>query len=157
MLSHAVMSVIQVFSSFVILSLASVFVSNGLPSVEMWFDHGEDWCCDLSKVGMVETIGFCQVMWHVMLKSAKDQILGVDISGQHVPPHVRYGTALGCNHLGKGFITRINLSDSQRSENTINTHKYNTIFWSSSRSYYNLGSYISDTTGGLKPKLYFRR
>jgi hypothetical protein len=28
-----------------------------------------------------------------MLKSAKDQILGVDTPGQHVPPHVRYGMA----------------------------------------------------------------
>jgi hypothetical protein len=47
------------------------------------------------------------------------------------------------NHLGKGSVARINLSDSRRSENTINTHKYNTIYWSSSRSYYNLGSRIS--------------
>jgi hypothetical protein len=31
--------------------------------------------------------------WHVVLKSAKDQILGVDTVGQHVPPHVRYGMA----------------------------------------------------------------
>jgi hypothetical protein len=61
------------------------------------------------------------------------------------------------NHLGKGFVTRINLSDSRWRENTINTHKYNTIFWSLSRSYYNLGSCISDTTRGLKPKLRFRR
>jgi hypothetical protein len=29
--------------------------------------------------------------WHVVLKSAQDQILGVDIPGQHVPPRVRYG------------------------------------------------------------------
>jgi hypothetical protein len=35
MLSHAVMSVIQVFPSFVILSLACVFVRDGLPSIEM--------------------------------------------------------------------------------------------------------------------------
>jgi uncharacterized membrane protein len=35
MLSHAVMSVVQVFPSFVMLSLACVFVSDGLPSVEM--------------------------------------------------------------------------------------------------------------------------
>jgi hypothetical protein len=91
MLSHAVISVIQVFPSFMMLSLTCVFMSNGLPSIEMWFDHGEDRCCDLSKVGMVETVGFRQVMWHVMLESAKDRILGVDILGQHVPPHVRYG------------------------------------------------------------------
>jgi hypothetical protein len=30
---------------------------------------------------------------HVVLKSAKDQILGVDTLGQHVPPHVLYGAA----------------------------------------------------------------
>jgi hypothetical protein len=42
---------------------------------------------------MVETVGFRQEMWLVMLESAKDRVLGVDIPGQHVPPHVRYGTA----------------------------------------------------------------
>jgi hypothetical protein len=41
----------------------------------------------------VETVGFRQVMRLVMLESAKDRILGVDITGQHVPPHVWYGTA----------------------------------------------------------------
>jgi hypothetical protein len=35
MLSHAVTSVIQVFPSFVMLSLACVFVNDGLPSIEM--------------------------------------------------------------------------------------------------------------------------
>jgi hypothetical protein len=39
----------------------------------------------------------------------------------------------------------INLSDSRRSENTINTHKYNTIYWSLSKSYYNLSSRINYT------------
>jgi uncharacterized membrane protein len=34
-LSHVVMSAVQVFPSFVMLSLASVFVRDGLPSVEM--------------------------------------------------------------------------------------------------------------------------
>jgi hypothetical protein len=29
---------------------------------------------------------------------------------------------------GRGSLTRINLSNSQRSENTMNTHKYNTIY-----------------------------
>jgi hypothetical protein len=52
---------------------------------------------------MVETVGIHQVLWLVMLKSAKDQILGVDTPGQQVPPRVRYGTtcllirdAVGC-------------------------------------------------------------
>jgi hypothetical protein len=74
-----------------------------LQSVKMWFDHGEDRCSGLSKVGMVETIGLCQVMWFVMLEYATDQILGVDTPGQHVPPRVRYETtcllirnAIGC-------------------------------------------------------------
>jgi hypothetical protein len=42
---------------------------------------------------MVETVGIHQVMWLVMLKSAKDRILGVDPLEQQVMPCVRYGTA----------------------------------------------------------------
>jgi hypothetical protein len=38
-------------------------------------------------------IGFCHVMWFVMLESAKDRVLGVDTPGQQVPPHVWYGMA----------------------------------------------------------------
>jgi hypothetical protein len=41
----------------------------------------------------VETVGIRQVMWFVMLESAKDRVIGVDTSGQQVPPHVRCGTA----------------------------------------------------------------
>jgi hypothetical protein len=91
MLSHAVMSDVQVFPSFVMSSLACDFVRDGLPSVEMWFDYGEDRCCGLSKVWMVETVGFRQVMWFVMLESTKDRILGVETPGQHVTPRVWYG------------------------------------------------------------------
>jgi hypothetical protein len=40
---------------------------------------------------MVEADGIRQVIWLVMLKSVKDRILGVDTSGQQVPPCVRYG------------------------------------------------------------------
>jgi hypothetical protein len=40
---------------------------------------------------MVETVGICQVMWMVMLKSAKDRVIGVDTPEQQVPPRVRYG------------------------------------------------------------------
>jgi hypothetical protein len=57
--------------------------------------------------------------------------------------HDTRATTLWQNHLEKGFIVRINLSDSQWSENTINTYKYNIIYWSSGRSYYNLCSRIS--------------
>jgi hypothetical protein len=41
---------------------------------------------------MVEAVGFRQVMWMVMLESAKDCVLGVDTLGQQVLPRVRYGT-----------------------------------------------------------------
>jgi hypothetical protein len=37
--------------------------------------------------------GFRQVMWLVMLKSAKYRIIGVDHPGHYVPPRVRHGTA----------------------------------------------------------------
>jgi hypothetical protein len=35
---------------------------------------------------MVETVGVHQVMWFVMLKSAKDRVIGVDTPGQQVLP-----------------------------------------------------------------------
>jgi hypothetical protein len=41
---------------------------------------------------MVEMVEIHQVMWFVMLESAKDRVIGVDTSGQQVPPRVRYGT-----------------------------------------------------------------
>jgi hypothetical protein len=85
------MRVVQVFPSLVMLSLACVFVRGGFPSIEIWFDPGEDRCCGLSKDRMEETVGFHQVMWLAMLESAKDRVLGVDTPGQHVPPRVLYG------------------------------------------------------------------
>jgi hypothetical protein len=42
---------------------------------------------------MVEMVGIRQVIWFVMLESAKDQVIGVDIPGQQLPPRVRYGMA----------------------------------------------------------------
>jgi hypothetical protein len=42
---------------------------------------------------MVETVGVCQVMWFVMLESAKDRVIGVDTLGQQVSPRVWYGMA----------------------------------------------------------------
>jgi hypothetical protein len=42
---------------------------------------------------MVETAGIRQVMWFVMLESAKDRVIGVDTPGQQVPPCGRYGMA----------------------------------------------------------------
>jgi hypothetical protein len=41
---------------------------------------------------MMETIGFRQVIWFIMLESAKDHVLGVDTPGQQMPPRVHYGT-----------------------------------------------------------------
>jgi hypothetical protein len=41
---------------------------------------------------MVATVGIHQIMWLVMLESAKDRVIGVDTPGQQVPPRVRYGT-----------------------------------------------------------------
>jgi hypothetical protein len=51
---------------------------------------------------MVLTVGFHQVMWIVMLESAKDRIGGVDTPGQHVQPHVRYGMA--CWLISKALV-----------------------------------------------------
>jgi hypothetical protein len=42
---------------------------------------------------MVETVGIYQVLWLVMLESAKDRVLRVDTPGQQVPPRVWYGIA----------------------------------------------------------------
>jgi hypothetical protein len=42
---------------------------------------------------MVEMVEIRQVIWLVMLESAKDRVSGVDTPGQHVPPRVRYRTA----------------------------------------------------------------
>jgi hypothetical protein len=43
-----------------------------------------------ARIGMMETVRIRQVMWFVMLKSAKDRVLGVDISRQQVSPRVQY-------------------------------------------------------------------
>jgi hypothetical protein len=41
---------------------------------------------------MVKMVRIRQVMWFVMLKSAKDRVIEVDTIGQQVSPHVRYRT-----------------------------------------------------------------
>jgi hypothetical protein len=67
---------------------------------------------------MVETAGIRQVMWFVMLESAKDRVIEVDTPGQQVPPRVRYGTtclliwdAVGSVHYSDeweiGVVTRL--------------------------------------------------
>jgi hypothetical protein len=42
---------------------------------------------------MVETVGIRQVIWFVMLESAKDRVIEVDTPGQWVTSYVWYGTA----------------------------------------------------------------
>jgi hypothetical protein len=42
---------------------------------------------------MVETVGIRQVVWFVMLESAKDRVIGLDTPRQQVMPRVRYGKA----------------------------------------------------------------
>jgi hypothetical protein len=67
---------------------------------------------------MLETVGICQEMWFVMLKSAKDRVIGVDTPGQHVLPRFRYGMAcllirdaMGCVSCSDewkiGIVTRL--------------------------------------------------
>jgi hypothetical protein len=77
--------------------------SIGLPSVVMWGDRGEIRCYGLSKVWNGGDGCDFHSLWLVMLESAKDRVIGVDIPGQQVPPPVRYGTtclliryAVGC-------------------------------------------------------------
>jgi hypothetical protein len=93
-LSHAVMSIVQVIPSYWcwvwLVLLLRVLVFHPLwcevtvlgVDVVIW-----------AWVGLVEMVGFCQVMWVIMLKSAKDQVLGVDTPGKQVLPRVRFGTA----------------------------------------------------------------
>jgi hypothetical protein len=94
MLSHAVMSVIQVFPSLwcwvwiVLLLRLLVFHPSWCELTVLRID-----VVVWAWVGMVEMVGFCQVMWFVMLESAKDWILGIDTPGQQVLPRVWYGTA----------------------------------------------------------------
>jgi hypothetical protein len=42
---------------------------------------------------MVETVRIRQVMWFVMLESAKHRVIAVDTPGQQMLPCVRYGMA----------------------------------------------------------------
>jgi hypothetical protein len=41
---------------------------------------------------MVGMVKIRQVMWFVMLESAKDRVIGVDTPGQQLSPCVQYGT-----------------------------------------------------------------
>jgi hypothetical protein len=57
---------------------------------------------------MVEMVGIRQVMWFIMLKSAKDRVIGVDTPGQQVPPRVRSGMA--CLII-RGAVGSVSCSD----------------------------------------------
>jgi hypothetical protein len=57
---------------------------------------------------MVETVGVRQMMWFVMLGSAKNRVIGVDTSGQQVPPRVRYETTC---LLIRGTVKSVPCSD----------------------------------------------
>jgi hypothetical protein len=79
------------YSIFMMLSMAYIFVR------VLWFSIRRDvswpWWGSMSWYEQwLEWWRWLIPSWHVMLKSAKDQILGVDTLGQHVPPRVRYGT-----------------------------------------------------------------
>jgi hypothetical protein len=54
---------------------------------------------------MVETVEIRQVMWFVMLKSAKERVIGVDTLGQQVPPRVRYGTDCLLIRYAIGYVS----------------------------------------------------
>jgi hypothetical protein len=91
MLSHAVLSVMQVFHLY--------DVEFGLCfSVRDVVSHPSR--CDLTMWGSMllfeqwlESWRWLIPSWHVVLESAKEWILGVDTLGQHVPPRVWYGAA----------------------------------------------------------------
>jgi hypothetical protein len=57
---------------------------------------------------MMEMVEIRQVVWIVMLKSAKDRVLGVDTPGQQVPSRVRYGTSC---LLIRGTVGSVHCSD----------------------------------------------
>jgi hypothetical protein len=58
-----------------------------------------------AKFGMVEMVGIRQVMWFVMLKSAKDRVIGVDTPGQQVTPHVWSGMAYLLIRYDIGYVS----------------------------------------------------
>jgi hypothetical protein len=91
MLSHAVMSVIQVFHLYDVefgLCLSVRDVVSHLSRCDLtmwgsmlWFEQWLEWWRWLI------------LSWHVVLESARDRLLGVDTPGQHVLPRVRYRAA----------------------------------------------------------------
>jgi hypothetical protein len=104
LLSPTIISCCTSLPSFMILSLACVVVRVfGLPSLVMWGDHGQVGWCDLSKDWNGGEGSDLHGLWLFLLESAKDQFLGVDPLGQHVPPRVRYGMA--CWLMRKALVS----------------------------------------------------
>jgi hypothetical protein len=93
MLSHAVMSVIQVLHLHDVefgLSYCWELVFH-LSWCEVTMVRIDAVVC--ARLELVEMVGFHTVMWIVILEPSKDWVLGVDTPGQLVPPCVRYGMA----------------------------------------------------------------
>jgi hypothetical protein len=91
MLSHVVLSVVQGFHLYDVefslcLSVRDVVSHPSRYDMTMWglmlwFKEWLEWWRWLIP------------SWHVVLESVKDRIIGVDTTGQHVPPRVWYGVA----------------------------------------------------------------
>jgi hypothetical protein len=94
MLSHAVLSVMQVFSSLWcwvwLVEYWEYWSSTRRDMRSPWW--GSMLWFEQARFGMVEMVGIRQVMCFVMLESAKNWVIAVDAPGQHVPLCVQYGT-----------------------------------------------------------------
>jgi hypothetical protein len=86
MLSHAVLSVEQVFHPL------WCWVGLCLYESVMVFHPSRHELTVWGSMLWFERCRWLTHLRHVVLESAKDQILGVDPLGEHVPPHVSYGT-----------------------------------------------------------------
>jgi hypothetical protein len=105
MLSHEVMSGVQVFPSlwywvWLVLSVESV----GLLSVMIWGNRSEIRCCALSNVWNGGDGWNPSGDVFVMLEISKDQVIGVDTPGQQVPPCVRYGMTYLLIRYAIGYV-----------------------------------------------------
>jgi hypothetical protein len=103
MLSHAVMSVVQVFHLYDVefglcLSVRDVVSHPSRCHLTvwgsmLWFEQWLEWWR-----GLIPS-------WHVVLECAKDRILRVDNLGKHVPPRVWYGVACLLNRNTIGCVS----------------------------------------------------
>jgi hypothetical protein len=112
----------------------SLYVSPTSPTCFRVFDFCGIWLVAFLCVWLVLVVITFFIAWTLMSPSW-------DLMDYLTPFHVGWDEFVNMlielmtePHRG-GFIARMNLSDSQWSENTINTHKYNTIYWRSSKFY----------------------